>query len=124
MKWFVVIGASPLETLAEGEHEAEPFPRLREIGPHHRGLRRVEADADAERVLEMVEIEIGVMVSQCLDRRIPTKAKLTSEVKAWERRRNRERARIKWRFTVDRAREKLRRAYPPVAGRATRRTAA
>ena len=64
------------------------------------------------------------MVSQCLDRRIPTKAKLISEVKAWERRRNRDRARIKWLFTVDRAREKLGRTYPPVVGRATRRTAA
>jgi hypothetical protein len=72
----------------------------------------------------MVEIEIGVMVSQCLDRRIPTKAKLICEVKAWERRRNREKARIKWRFTVDRAREKLGRAYPPLVPRATRRATA
>lgn len=89
-------------------------------------LRRLEFHYTPKHAswLNMVEIEIGVMVSQCLDRRIPTKAKLTSEVKAWERRRNRERARIKWRFTVDRAREKLGRAYPPVAGRATRRTAA
>ena len=71
MKWFVVIGASPLETLAEGEHEAEPFPRLREIGPHHRGLRRVEADADAERVLEMVEIEIGAAATVSTQSRRP-----------------------------------------------------
>jgi transposase len=89
-------------------------------------LRRLEFHYTPKHAswLNMVEIEIGVMVSQCLDRRIPTKAKLTSEVKAWERRRNRERARIKWRFTVDRAREKLGRAYPPVVGHATRRTAA
>jgi hypothetical protein len=63
----------------------------------------------------MVEIEIGVMVSQCLDRRIPDKTMLVSEVAAWERRRNREKARITWLFTVQRAREKLGRAYPPVA---------
>jgi hypothetical protein len=62
--------------------------------------------------LNMVEIEIGVMVSQCLDRRIPDKATLVSEVSAWERRRNAEKARINWMFTVDRARTKLRRAYP------------
>jgi len=74
--------------------------------------------------LNMVEIEIGVMVSQCLDRRIPTKAMLVSAIKAWERRRNREKARIKWRFTVDRAREKLGRAYPPIPRRGTRRAAA
>lgn len=62
--------------------------------------------------LNMVEIEIGVMVSQCLDRRIPDKATLVAEVAAWERRRNAERARINWMFTIDRARTKLRRAYP------------
>jgi transposase len=62
--------------------------------------------------LNMVEIEIGVMVTQCLDRRIADKATLVSEIAAWERRRNAARARIQWMFTVDRAREKLGRAYP------------
>ena len=59
----------------------------------------------------MVEIEIGVMVAQCLDRRIPTKAMLIREVRAWESARNSTGARIKWLFTLDRAREKLGRAY-------------
>jgi transposase len=67
--------------------------------------------------LNMVEIEIGVMVTQCLDRRIPDKAMLINEIAAWERRRNAEKARIKWMFTVDRAREKLGRLYPQSAGR-------
>lgn len=62
--------------------------------------------------LNMVEIEIGVMVSQCLDRRIPDKATLVGEIAAWERRRNAERAGIRWMFTVERAREKMGRAYP------------
>ena len=62
--------------------------------------------------LNMVEIEIGVMVSQCLNRRIPDKATLVAEVAGWERRRNAEKARINWMFTIDRARVKLRRAYP------------
>lgn len=66
--------------------------------------------------LKMVEIEIGVMVSQCLDRRIPNKAVLVKEVKAWERRRNRNKSRIKWLFTLERAREKLGRAYPARLG--------
>lgn len=88
-------------------------------------LRRLEFHYTPKHAswLNMVEIEIGVMVSQCLDRRIPTKAMLVAAVKAWERRRNREKARIKWRFTVDRAREKLGRAYPPILRRATRRAA-
>lgn len=34
--------------------------------------------------LNMVEIEIGVMVQQCLDRRIPDKDTLVSEIAAWE----------------------------------------
>lgn len=62
--------------------------------------------------LNMVEIEIGVMVDQCLDRRIPDKATLVREIAAWERRRNAERARIRWMFTIDRAREKMGHAYP------------
>ena len=74
--------------------------------------------------LNMVEIEIGVMVSQCLDRRIPDKATLVDEVAKWERRRNRERAQIDWLFTVDRARDKLGRAYPRPTATATRRVKA
>lgn len=62
--------------------------------------------------LNMVEIEIGVMVTQCLDRRIADKATLIHEVAKWEQRRNRERAQIEWLFTVARARDKLGRAYP------------
>jgi transposase len=62
--------------------------------------------------LNMVEIEIGVMVAQCLKRRIPDKTTLIREIAAWESRRNRAGAKINWMFTVDRAREKLGRAYP------------
>ena len=62
--------------------------------------------------LNMVEIEIGVMVGQCLDRRIPDMATLVDEVAHWERARNAEGATIKWLFTVERAREKLGRRYP------------
>jgi len=71
--------------------------------------------------LNMVEIEIGVMVRQCLDRRIADKATLIAEVSKWEQRRNREGALIEWLFTVDRAREKLGRAYPAPSAGTTRR---
>ncbi|HTQ41966.1 MAG TPA: IS630 family transposase [Polyangiaceae bacterium] len=74
--------------------------------------------------LNMVEIEIGVMVGQCLDRRIPDKATLVAEVAAWQKRRNREKARINWLFTVQRAREKLGRAYPTLPRRSSPRAAA
>ena len=62
--------------------------------------------------LNMVEIEIGVMKKQCLDRRIGAREVLRRELAAWELNRNRNRARIKWLFTVDKAREKMGRAYP------------
>ena len=62
--------------------------------------------------LNMVEIEIGVMVSQCLDRRIPDKKTLVAEVAAWERRRTAEGAQIDWMFTIERARQKLGASYP------------
>ena len=44
--------------------------------------------------LNMVEIEIGNMNQQCLDRRIDSMDLLESELAAWETRRNRERASI------------------------------
>ena len=65
--------------------------------------------------LNMVEIEIGVLRSQCLDRRIATYQQLVSETAAWERQRNASRARIKWMFTTDKARAKMGRAYPQPA---------
>jgi hypothetical protein len=62
--------------------------------------------------LNMVEIEIGVLVGQCLDRRIPNLATLRREVAAWNSQRNHARARINWLFDVARARQKMGRAYP------------
>src|SRR5438045_4082770 len=62
--------------------------------------------------LNMVEIEIGVLRGQCLDRRIDDPKLLATEVAAWERQRNASRARINWMFTTDKARTKMGRAYP------------
>jgi hypothetical protein len=65
--------------------------------------------------LNMVEIEIGVLASQCLDRRIESYTRLVAETACWERRRNAERARINWMFTTEKARAKMGRAYPKPA---------
>ncbi len=65
--------------------------------------------------LNMVEIEIGVLRGQCLDRRIATRKCLVSEIAAWERQRNASGARIKWMFTTDNARAKMGHAYPEPA---------
>ena len=63
----------------------------------------------------MVEIEIGVLRGQCLDRRIGQRAILIAEIEAWQRQRNTSGDRIRWKFTTQIAREKLARAYPDIA---------
>ena len=49
--------------------------------------------------LNMAEIEIGVMVLQCLDRRIPDQSVLRRGMGAWQQQRNRDSIRVDWRFT-------------------------
>jgi len=68
--------------------------------------------------LNMVEIEIGILVKQCLDRRIPDRGTMTREVETWTRARNQAEAAIVWMFGIEQARTKLGRLYPkltPVA---------
>lgn len=68
--------------------------------------------------LNMVEIEIGVLRGQCLDRRIDCRDRLMSEIAAWEQLRNDSGARINWMFSTEKAREKLIKAYPvPTSGK-------
>src|SRR5213075_787205 len=62
--------------------------------------------------LNMVEIEIGVLKGQCLDRRIDNREELEREIGAWERQRNASGARVNWMFTTEKARAKMGRAYP------------
>jgi transposase len=62
--------------------------------------------------LNMVEIEIGVLRSQCLDRRIESRERLVSEVAEWQKQRNASGARINWMFSTEQARSKIARAYP------------
>jgi hypothetical protein len=61
---------------------------------------------------DMVEIEIGVLAAQCLDRRIESVEQLIAETAAWERQCNSAKARIKWMFTTEKARAKMGGAYP------------
>jgi len=86
-----------------------------------RVLRRLEFHYTPKHAswLNMVEIEIGVLRGQCLDRRIPTRELLESEIAAWERQRNASGDRIKWMFTTDKARTKMGRAYPKITGAET-----
>ena len=62
--------------------------------------------------LNMAESELGVLSSQCLDRRIPDKQTLIEEVAAWQDSRNKNHAKADWQFTTVDARVKLKRLYP------------
>ena len=62
----------------------------------------------------MAEVENSVLTGQCLDRRIGSLARLETEVAAWEDPRNARKTAIDWRFTIPKARDKLKRLYPVV----------
>ena len=62
--------------------------------------------------LDLAESELGVLASQCLDRRIPDKPAPTSEIAAWVRYRNMHHAKADWQFTTAGARVKLKNLYP------------
>ncbi len=93
-------------------YKAFPAPKAREI------LRRLEFHYTPKHAswLNMAEIEIGNMNQQCLDRRIPTQQILREELSAWQAQRNEDKSSIDWMFNVDRAREKLDRAYAHLNG--------
>ena len=92
-------------------YEAFPAPEA------HRVLQRLEFHYTPKHAswLNMVEIEIGVLRGQCLDRRISAREVLVAEIEAWERQRNSSGARVKWKFTTHKARDKLASAYPDTA---------
>lgn len=62
--------------------------------------------------LNVAEIELRVLIQQCLNRRIATLEEIRTATRAWEKQRDNARSRINWQFTTDDARIKLRRLYP------------
>jgi hypothetical protein len=64
--------------------------------------------------LNMAEIELHVLMGQCLNRRIGKIEEMKSEVKAWQKDRNNKEAKINWQFTNDKARVKLKKLYPTI----------
>src|SRR4029079_3784430 len=89
-------------------YEAFPAPEA------HRILQRLEFHYTPKHAswLNMAEIEISVLNGQCLDRRIPDQETLVQEIAAWEQTRNEQQATIDWRFSLEDAREKMKRLYP------------
>ena len=94
-------------------YEAFPAPEA------HRILERLEFHYTPKHAswLNMVEIEIGVLKGQCLDRRIDHPEERAREIDAWQHRRNAAGARVTWMFTTEKARAKMGRAYPKPAAK-------
>jgi DDE superfamily endonuclease len=64
--------------------------------------------------LNIAEIELNVLTSQCLKRRIDDIEIVKSEAAAWQNFRNNKNAKVNWRFTTENARIKLSRLYPTI----------
>ena len=62
--------------------------------------------------LNIAEIELNVLTSQCLNRRIDNIETVKKEVAAWQEFRANKNAKVNWRFTTTDARVKLSRLYP------------
>jgi uncharacterized small protein (DUF1192 family) len=62
--------------------------------------------------LNMAEVELSVLSSQCLDRRIANMRTLADEIAAWHADRNNNHTKADWQFTTTNARIKLKRLYP------------
>lgn len=64
--------------------------------------------------LNMAEIELHVLMSQCLNRRIDNIKTMKREARAWQKHRNNKNATIDWQFKTEDARVKLKRLYPSI----------
>jgi len=62
--------------------------------------------------LNMAEIELNVLIGQCLNRRMGSLEQVTRAVSAWQIRRDNLNAKVNWQFTYQDARVKLWRLYP------------
>lgn len=124
--------ALQVRDLLEGRYAGVPKVRLvmdnlntHSLGSLYEAFPPAQARRLAERLeihytpkhgswLNLAENELSALTKQCLSRRIGAISILKEEVAAWGCKRNADRVRIHWRFTIDRAREKLHRVYPQI----------
>ncbi len=62
--------------------------------------------------LNMAEIELSVLIRQCLAGRIPSPEALVKQIQSWQTERNRQVVKVHWHFTTQDARIKLKSLYP------------
>jgi len=97
-------------------HTSAAFYQVFDPGEARRLVERLEFHYTTKHRswLNMAEIELSALVHQCLDRRIPDKATMIQEVKAWQDQRNSEVIKVHWQFTTADARVKLKSLYPKI----------
>lgn len=107
-------------------YETFPPEEAREIAervewhytPEHGSWLNMRAGPVGAVLPKTAEIELSVLSSQCLNRRIESQQRLEQEVSAWQKSRNEQAVTkvplqgIDWQFTTQDARIKLRRLYP------------
>lgn len=91
-------------------YEVFPAPKARRLAKrfqfHHTPIKASW--------LNMAEIELSALSRRCLKQRTASIALLKQEVRAFERQRNKDKIKITWRFTSEKAREKMNRHYQDV----------
>jgi len=94
-------------------HKGKAFYETFSKNEAERILNRIEFHHTPKHAswLNAAEIEINVMDIECTDRRISDMETLIHEVAAWTKRRNDHEKKINWRFTKEKADEKLSKYY-------------
>lgn len=64
--------------------------------------------------LNMAEIELKMLNSQCLNRHIGSMEAVVEEVQAWQESKNNQNKKINWQFSTKDSRVKLKRLYPSI----------
>lgn len=64
--------------------------------------------------LNIAEIELSAMTTQCLNRRIPNIEELQKQISSWEAQRNKSQKAVQWQFKTEDARIKLKHLYPVI----------
>jgi hypothetical protein len=120
-KHFLALHSPPVEALRRVPDTLNPHTP----GAFSEGLPPAEAFALAQRLephdtpkkgagLNLAEIQFAALSKPCLNRRLPDLPSLRPEVRAWADQRNQEGKTVHWKFSQDKARQKLQRHYTRV----------
>lgn len=109
--------ASQIQVVADNlnTHKPESLRETFSEQEAERLLRKIEFHYTPKHAswLNAAEIEISVMDAQCTGTRIKDKQTLKKEVKNWTQQRNKHKNKINWKFTKQKADQKLSKYYVP-----------